>query len=201
MQCSATSLWAPQIFRSLFIAVRKQLFFFHLHYSPLWALVCRTISFHFFYPSPTFSMFSLQTFEDLFLLPPSILSWVFPFISSLPVLGSWVKIFLGILSSSILFTWPNQLILCPFIHFTIFSPLLISSSSRFVLRIHFPFSYLAPHILLNISLSKISTACSSFFVNVHASAPHRTTGLISVFNCNYSIKSCVILYNYIYSIG
>jgi hypothetical protein len=36
-----------------------------------------------------------------------------------------VKIFLGILSSSILSRWPNQLILCPFIHFTIF--LLISS--------------------------------------------------------------------------
>ena len=46
--------------------------------------------------------------------------------------SSWVKIFLGILSSSILSRWPNQLILCPFIHFTTFSPLLISSSSRFV---------------------------------------------------------------------
>ena len=32
--------------------------------------------------------------------------------------SSWVKIFLGILSSSILSRWPNQLILCPFIHFT-----------------------------------------------------------------------------------
>jgi hypothetical protein len=32
-----------------------------------------------------------------------------------------VKIFLGILSSSILSRWPSQLILCPFIHFTIFS--------------------------------------------------------------------------------
>jgi hypothetical protein len=29
-----------------------------------------------------------------------------------------VKIFLGILSSSILSRWPSQLILCPFIHFT-----------------------------------------------------------------------------------
>ena len=32
----------------------------------------------------------------------------------------WVKIFLGILSSSILSRWPSQLILCPFIHFIIF---------------------------------------------------------------------------------
>jgi hypothetical protein len=40
-----------------------------------------------------------------------------------------VKIFLVILSSSILSRWPSQLILCPFIHFTIFSPLF--NSSRF----------------------------------------------------------------------
>jgi hypothetical protein len=76
--------------------------------------------------------------------------------------------------------WPNQLILCPFIHFTIFSPLLISSSSRFVRLFYSPFSYLGPYILLNIFLSKISTTCSSFFVNVHTSAPYDTTGLISV---------------------
>ena len=50
--------------------------------------------------------------------------------------SSWVKIFLGILSSSILSKWPNQLILCPFTHFTIFSPLLIPSSSRFVRLFH-----------------------------------------------------------------
>ena len=80
--------------------------------------------------------------------------------------SSWVKIFLDILSSSILSRWPNQLILCPFIHFTIFSPLLVSSSSRFVQLFQSPCSYLGPYILLNIFLSKISRACSSFFVNV-----------------------------------
>ena len=46
---------------------------------------------------------------------------------------------------SILSRWPNQLILCPFIHFTIFSPLLISSSSRFVRLFHSPFSYFGPY--------------------------------------------------------
>jgi len=91
-----------------------------------------------------------------------------------------VKIFLGILSSSILCRWPNQLILCPFIHFTIFSPSLISSSSWFVRLFHSPFSYLGPYILLKIFLSKISRACSSFFVNIHASTPYGTTGLISL---------------------
>jgi hypothetical protein len=42
-----------------------------------------------------------------------------------------VNIFLGILSSSILSKWPSQLNLCPFIHFTILSPLFNYSSSRF----------------------------------------------------------------------
>ena len=103
-------------------------FFFHLHYSPLWALACRTMSFHFFLSATT----------SLHLLTPSTwrslsTSFFHLFLGLPPLLvpsSSWVKIFLGILSSSILSRWPNQLILCPFIPFTIFSPLLISSSSR-----------------------------------------------------------------------
>ena len=39
--------------------------------------------------------------------------------------------FLGILSSCILARWPSQLTLCPFIHFTIFSPLLNSECHLF----------------------------------------------------------------------
>ena len=153
-------------------------FFVHWHYSPLWTLACRKMSFHFF----------LSITNSLHLLTPS--TWrslstsSFHLFLGLPILfvpsSSWVKIFLGILSPSIHSRWPNQLILCPFIHFTIFSPLLISSSSRFVRLFHSPFSYLGPYILLNIFLSKISRASSSFFVNANASAPHDTTGLISV---------------------
>ena len=67
------------------------------------------------------------------------------------------------------------------IFFTIFSPLFNSSSSQFILIFHSPSSYLRPPILLNFFLSKISRACSSFFVIVHVSAPYVTTGLISVF--------------------
>jgi len=96
-------------------------FFFRWRYSPLWALACRTIFLHFSL-SPTFSIFSLPALEDLFLLLLSILSWVFLFVSSLPVL-EW-RSFLGILSFSILSRWPSQLILCPFIYFTVFSLLL-----------------------------------------------------------------------------
>jgi hypothetical protein len=39
-----------------------------------------------FYLPPTLSIFSLLALEDLFLLPLSIFSWVFPYVSSLPVL-------------------------------------------------------------------------------------------------------------------
>ena len=40
----------------------------------------------FLYLPPTLSFFSLPALEDLFLLPLSIFSWVFPFFSSLPFL-------------------------------------------------------------------------------------------------------------------
>ena len=155
----------------------KELFFFHWHYSPLWALAYRTMSFHLF----------LSATNSLHVLTPS--NWrslstsSFCLFLGLPLLlipsSSWVKIFLGILSSSILSRWPNQLIICPFIHFTIFSPFLISSSYWFVWLFHSPFSYLGPYILLNIFLSKINRPCSAFFVNLHASSPYDTNGLIS----------------------
>ena len=62
------------------------LFFFHWHYSPLWALAYRTMSFHFFPTCHQLPVFSLPALEDLFLLPLSIFSWVFSFFSFLPVL-------------------------------------------------------------------------------------------------------------------
>ena len=117
------------------------------------------ISFHFFSPSFPGSPSSSRPFQFL------------------------SEDFLYILPSSILFRWPSQLILCPFNHFTIFSPLFNSSSSRFILIFHSPSSYLEPYILLNIFLSKISRACSYFFVIVHVSAPYVTTSLINVL-CN-----------------
>jgi hypothetical protein len=40
----------------------------------------------FSYLSQTLSIFSLLALEDLFLVPLSIFSWVFPYVSSLPVL-------------------------------------------------------------------------------------------------------------------
>ena len=131
----------------------------------------------FFYPSPTFYIFSLPALEDLLLLPLSIFSWVFPFVLSLPVL-EW-RSFWASYPPPFSLGDVNQLILRSFIHFTIFSPLLISSSSRFVQLFYSLFTYLGPYILRNIFLSIISIASCSFFINFHASAPYNTTGLIS----------------------
>jgi len=98
-------------------------YFFHWRYNPLWALVCGTITFQFFSIYHQLSPSSHSQHLEYLFLPSS----VHPFLG-LPLRlvpsSSWVKIFLGILSSSILSRWPSQLILCPFIHFTIISPLL-----------------------------------------------------------------------------
>jgi len=68
------------------VLLHKFFFFFHWHYSPLWTLACRTMSFHFSLTTTTLFIFSLPALEDLFLLSLSIFSRVFPFFSSLPVL-------------------------------------------------------------------------------------------------------------------
>ena len=94
-----------------------------------------TNSLHFLTPS-TWRSLSTSSFHPFLGLPLLLVPSI-----------SWVKIFLCILSSSTLSRWHNQLILCHFIHFTIFSPLLISSSSRFLRLFHLPFSYLGPYIL------------------------------------------------------
>ena len=128
----------------------RPFFLFRWRYSPLWALACRTMSLHFVL-SVTISLhlLTLNTWRSL------STSSLHPFLG-LPLRlvpsSSGVKIFLGILSSSILSRWPSLLILCPLIHFTIFSLLFNSSSSRFVLMFHSPSSYLGPYILLNIFL-------------------------------------------------
>ena len=71
--------------RSKRVALTYIFFFFHWHYNPLWVLA-RRMSFFFPICHQLFSIFSLPELEDLFLLPLSIFSWVFPFFSSLPVL-------------------------------------------------------------------------------------------------------------------
>ena len=78
----ASNSWSP---KSLFF-----FFFFHWHCSPLWALACRTMPFHFFLSTTN----SPSSHSQHFLLPLSIFSWVFPFYSCLPFLewrSSWAS--------------------------------------------------------------------------------------------------------------
>ena len=86
------------------------------------------------YLSPTPSIFSLPALEDLFLLLLSILSWVFLFVSSLPFL-EWRSFWTSCSPPFSPGEPTNQLILCPFIHFTIYihlySSLLVLDSSYF----------------------------------------------------------------------
>ena len=87
-------------------------FFFRWRYSPLWALACRTIPLH----------LSLSITNSFHLLTPN--TWRSLYTSYLHLFlglplrlvpsSSWVKNFLGILSSSILSRWPSQHILCYF---------------------------------------------------------------------------------------
>ena len=121
-------------FESYDISYYKSSSFLHWRYSPLWALACRTMSLH----------FVLSITNSLNLLTPRSLSTssLHPFLG-LPLRPvpsiSRVKIFLGILSSSILSSWPSQIILCPFIHFTILY-------SNFLVLDLFYFSILHLHI-------------------------------------------------------
>ena len=60
--------------------------FFHWHYSPLWALACRTMSFHFFLSvTNSLHLFTPSTWRSLS-TSFSIFFWVFTFFSSLPFL-------------------------------------------------------------------------------------------------------------------
>jgi hypothetical protein len=56
-------LWDPKMF-AIMSDFFFFFFFFHWHYSPRWALACRTRSFHFSYLSPTLSIIvkSIQLF-------------------------------------------------------------------------------------------------------------------------------------------
>ena len=129
------------------------------------------------YLSPTLTIFSLPGLEDLFLLLLSILSWVFLFVSSLPVL-EW-RSFWSSYSPPFSTGDPANLFFAPLsklLYFLLYSTLLV---------LHSPSSYLGPYILLNIFLSIISRACSSFFVIVHVSAPYVTAGLINVLHNLY----------------
>ena len=150
------SIWTKCTFSWFF-------FIFHWCYSPLWTLACLTMSLHFVL-SLTISLhlLTLNTWRSL------STSSLHPFLG-LPLRlvpsSSWFKTFLGILFSSILSRWPSQLILYPFIHFTIFSPLLNSSSPRFVLLGYVTFDiHLLWRVFCCMPYMSFDVVCSNHFV-------------------------------------
>ena len=153
--------WKKQVCSTQCKNTQDFFFFFCWRYSSLWALACRTISLHFSL-SITNSLHLLTpiTWRSLLLL--SILSWVFLFVSFLPVL-EW-KSFSATYPPPFSPGDPANLSFAPLsilLYFLLYSTLLILD---FVILFHSPPSYLGPYILLNIFLSKISRAYSSFFV-------------------------------------
>jgi len=86
----------------------------------------------FSYLPPTLSIYSLPALEDLFLLPLSILSWVFPFFLSLPVL-EWRSFWISYSPTFSLgdLTILSFALLSILLHFLLCSSLLVLHSSNF----------------------------------------------------------------------
>ena len=96
----------------------------------------------------------------------------------LPI-GFHSNILLGILPPSIRITYPSQAILLLFINLTVSAFPISSFSSWFFLILQIPFSSCTgPKIVLNIFRSNILTCYSFRLVNVQASHPYVTRGLI-----------------------
>ena len=111
----------------------------------------------------------------------------------LPI-GFHSSILLGILIPSIRVTCPSQAILLLFMNLTMSAFPMSSFSSWFFLILQNPFSSCTgPKIFLNIFLSNILNCCSFRLVNVQASHPYVTAGLIKVLY----IFSFKLLFNFL----
>ena len=112
----------------------------------------------------------------------------------LPI-GFHFSILLGILIPSIRVTCPSQSIILLFVNLTMSAFPMCSFSSWYFLILQNPFSScIGPKIFLSIFRSNILSCCSFHLVNVQASHPYVTAGLIKVLyrRINY-------IYIYIYT--
>ena len=96
------------------------------------------------------------------------------------VRGFHLNIFLTVLVSGILCTWPNQLSLWTLIWLTIFLCFISLSNSSLVLILHIWFSFAGPNILLKIFLSKTSNFWIMVSFSTHVSEAYVTIGLMTV---------------------
>ena len=105
------------------------------------------------------------------------------------VRGFHLNIFLTVLVSGILCTWPNQLSLWTLIWLTTFLCFFFSlSNSSSVLVLHIWFSFVGPIILLKIFLSKTSSFWIMVSFSTHISEAYVTIGLMRVpYNFNFEL--------------
>ena len=109
-------------------------FFFFQLYNSFWVLTCSIIPFHYFLSFVLcFQLFTPISLKS-FLTSSSHLTLGLPF--GLVAYGFHLFMVLATLSLVILSTCPNQLICLCFIYLTIFSLLIASSNSSFVLSPH-----------------------------------------------------------------
>ena len=118
------------------------------HYSPGWALASSIIRLQ----ASCFLALSLHSFTPIFLrsmdtssshlilgLPLRLIAYSFQY-----------NIFFGILVSCILSTWPSHCILWHLINLTMFSPLIMASSSLFCPILHNSLPFTGPYIFRKI---------------------------------------------------
>ena len=104
------------------------------------------------------------------------------------VRGFHLNIFLTVLVSGILRTWPNQLSLWALIWLTIFLRFISLSHSSLVLILHIWFSFLGPNILRKIFLSKTNNFWIVVSFSTHVLEAYVTIGLMTVlYNFNFEL--------------
>jgi len=146
-------------------------------YNSLWVLACSIISFHCFLSCVLCFQLVIPIFLKSFLTSSTHLTLGLPF--SLVAYGFHLCMVLATLSLVILSTCPNQLSRLYFVYLTIFSLLIVFSSSSFVLSLHSPFAFcVGPNILFNIFLSNTNNFCLMFSVKTQHSDPYTATGLM-----------------------
>jgi len=167
-------------------------FFFFQLYNSLWVLTCSIISFHFFLSCVVCFQLFTPIFFKSFLTSSSHLTLDLPF--GLVAYGFNLCMVLATLSLVLLSTCPNQFSGLCFMYLNIFSLLIASSNSSFVLSLHSPFAFcVGPNIFLNIFLYNTYNLCLMFSVKTQHLYPYTTTG--SIIRCVYYSVICISRYS------
>jgi len=142
-------------------------FFPALNFLQLKVLAFSTTSFHFPRSWTQAIQFCIFIWQMYCLVLSSHLCLGLP--CDLLVRGFQLNIFLTVLVSGIICTWPNQLSLWALMRLIIFLCFISLSNSSLVLTLHIWFSFVGPNILLRIFLSKTNSYRIINYFNSHVS--------------------------------